>query len=210
MTGKTHTAVGMATALMVTRPTRPVDIVAALTLGAMGGLMPDIDVQTSEIAKIYRYISAASWVILLLATLMHRFDFGAAYHRYAGSDYYTILCGVVGLMIYMYIGCNTEHRTFTHSLLGTFLASFCVYSMGIGYTDAFAAGYVSHLILDLLNYRDVHILWPFKGFSLRLCSASGRVNSAVRIIALSVIALFLVGYVARYSFLSSIILRRFY
>ena len=87
-----------------------------------------------------------------------------------------IVLGILFLIVCTY-GKDQPHRSFMHSLVAGFMLNCCV---NIVYPDAgpyFAVAFLSHLALDLLNYKRVKIFWPLKkGYSLRFCSADGWVN----------------------------------
>lgn len=66
------------------------------------------------------------------------------------------------------------HRGWTHSLVGLVLFStLLLFVFSIDIAMAFAAGYLSHLLLDMLNPAGVRIFWPFP-LSLRFCSIPSR------------------------------------
>ena len=47
-------------------------------------------------------------------------------------------------------------------------------------TPYFSAAMLSHILIDLLNRRNVRLLYPLKkGFCLGICSADGMVNRAL-------------------------------
>lgn len=49
------------------------------------------------------------------------------------------------------------------SILGLFLTSVCVYMIAPFFVPYFVAGFLSHVGIDLLNRRHVHLLYPIHG-----------------------------------------------
>ena len=79
----------------------------------------------------------------------------------------------------------SSHRSFTHSFLalGFLMAAFYfLYAPLIPYV---AAGFLSHMFLDLLNKKPVEIFYPYKkGVCLRLFSADGLANRLICTVSL--------------------------
>lgn len=92
------------------------------------------------------------------------------------------MAGIALLAALTFLGARTEHRSFTHSFAG--MAAFCA-SAWLAFpamAPYFAAGYASHLALDLPNRKGMRLLWPAKAeFCLGLCRADGAVNAAVAV-----------------------------
>lgn len=66
------------------------------------------------------------------------------------------------------------HRGWTHSLMGLILFSAPLLSVfNTEIALAFAAGYISHLLLDMLNPAGVRIFWPIP-LTLRFCSIPSK------------------------------------
>ena len=60
----------------------------------------------------------------------------------------------------------------------------------------FAIGYVAHILADMLNKKEIKILYPIKkGISLRLCSADGNVDKFLFIGSVGIIILKYVSYI---------------
>ncbi len=52
----------------------------------------------------------------------------------------------------------------------------------------FLIGFMSHLILDILNYKGVQLLWPCKkSFKLELCHSDGIVNLLLMLADIAII-----------------------
>ena len=82
-----------------------------------------------------------------------------------------------------FLGGHTDHRSFTHSLVA--MAAFCgaAWMVCEPLLPYFAAGYASHLVLDLMNTQPIKLFWPInKGVCLGLCHAKGMVNTVLLVV----------------------------
>lgn len=181
MMGKTHIAAGVAasTALLTFVPAfSDAPITAALIGGAAGGIFSDVDVESNDYCKDALYARIIAGIIIVLSFLidwiMHLgvCDY-IAFHNYRleiiGVGCFACIC-LVGAFV-------SKHRTFTHSLLAMILtgASLALFCWPL--VPFYLAGFISHLILDILNKQEVQILFPLgDGFCLGLCYAKGVVN----------------------------------
>ena len=67
-----------------------------------------------------------------------------------------------------------------HSFAGWFLLGSLTGLIYPAVTPYFSAAMLSHILIDLLNRRNVRLLYPLKkGFCLGICSADGMVNRAL-------------------------------
>ena len=116
-------------------------------------------------------------VIGLMLFLEYKFHLGIYDRLMKNSSIMRVLTGGILFLVICTYGKDQPHRSFMHSLVAGFMLTCCV---NIVYPDAgpyFAVAFLSHLALDLLNYKRVKIFWPLKkGYSLRFCSADGWVN----------------------------------
>ena len=116
-------------------------------------------------------------VIGLMLFLEYKFHLGIYERLMKNSSIMRVLTGGILFLIICTYGKDQPHRSFMHSLVAGFMLTCCV---NIVYPDAgpyFAVAFLSHLALDLLNYKRVKIFWPLKkGYSLKFCSADGWVN----------------------------------
>ena len=116
-------------------------------------------------------------VIGLVLFLEYKFHLGIYDRLMKNSSIMRVLTGGILFLVICTYGKDQPHRSFMHSLVAGFMLTCCV---NIVYPDAgpyFAVAFLSHLALDLLNYKRVKIFWPLKkGYSRRFCSADGWVN----------------------------------
>ncbi len=200
MTGRTHVAVGAAAGLVVAsllgQAEAAAELALAATVGALGGLLPDLDVRdpAHPLRDRISRVLAAVLLVGLVALCVLRWDVGAA--ALAGPG--RVAAGVVGLVALCCAARLSAHRSFSHSLLalvGFALATWLAFPPAAA---VLAAGYASHLVLDLLNHRPLRLLWPLRrGVCLGLCHTGGVVDACCLaggiLVAASVVASFATG-----------------
>ena len=156
MLGRTHFVVGIAAGLAVCHPGTLPALLAGIGVSALGGVLPDIDSGTSTAHKDADRIMAVCAVAAGFAVVSE-----AVFH--------------VGL--YSRLVENEPHRSFMHSIPALVVLAACILQIFPDAGQYFAAGFASHLLIDLLNRRRVRLFYPLgKGFCLNLCSSRGLVN----------------------------------
>lgn len=178
--GKTHISMGIASAVLITQPSTVGGCIVAIVGGSAGGIICDIEVHSNRYmrdALHARIIVAAVAAVSLLADALMR---GPITSYIKQTDVTILLVGaavVVGVSIF---GRFQAHRTFTHSLLALLLLTAGVAMVCLPLTVAFAIGFLSHVLLDLLNKKRVQLLYPSKvgNLCLGLCYANRIVNKA--------------------------------
>ena len=178
MLGKTHFFIGISTALAVLQPQSVPVLVTGISAAAVGSVISDIDSGTSQAHQEADKVMAVTVsVIGLMLFLEYKFHLGIYERLMKNSSIMRVLTGGILFLIICTYGKDQPHRSFMPSLVAGFMLNCCV---NIVYPDAgpyFAVAFLSHLALDLLNYKRVKIFWPLKkGYSLRFCSADGWVN----------------------------------
>ena len=178
MLGKTHVAVGVATALAVLHPTGISGCMCAVAGGALGGWISDIDVRESGRAHDV-WQGAVMAVGASIAALGYDTYKGGSALSYVMSHVgpQTVFAVVV-LFALCVMGARSPHRSFTHSFLGMALFVLTVQVLCAPLAMAFAVGFASHIALDVLNHRRVRLLYPIgRGWVLGICHSSGIVNN---------------------------------
>lgn len=178
MLKKTHSAVGVATALAVIRPNNLVELVVGTGIASIGALICDIDVGTSESHKDADKITFFTVLaIIVIAVLESMFQIGIYQSLMKNASIARIISGSLIFIGVCAVGKEQPHRSFMHSLLALAILSVAVYIIYPIATPYFAVGFASHIAIDLLNFKKVKVLYPLKaGFSLKLCKAGGIVN----------------------------------
>lgn len=197
MMGKTHVSVGVATALLVTQPVTLGGFSVAVIGGAIGGIISDMEVRSNpkfRDALHARFIALGLTVVFLLVDVITQ---GLIITSFLENSSLRLITGSAILIALVIFGRSTSHRTFTHSLLGLISLSAGVWLLCPPLTTAFVAGFISHVLLDLLNKQPIQIFYPIKKgkFCLKLFYANGVMNTVFLILGI-VGSLFWAGRVA--------------
>ena len=165
MMGKTHLFIGAASALACAAPYTKEGCLAAIIGGTVGGIISDIDIKSKPTKMMALGIVAVSLLVDWIV------DGGIlAYMRNCNRE--NLLIGICLFMILCVIGAFQDHREFTHSLFALCLFSFSVGLFCRPVFPAFAVGFASHILLDILNKKPLRLFFPSqKGVCLRLCYA---------------------------------------
>ena len=192
MMSKTHIAVGVAAALAVAQTGSAESCVAAVVGGSIGGIIADCDITPS---RAHKDALVGRIIVVAVAAAAMALDW---WYEAGVCDYLVENLGawlIVGLALFAaltFVGGHTDHRSFTHSLLG--MGAFCgaAYLVCAPLLPYFAAGYASHLALDVTNKQGIQLFWPFKAnASLGLCRAKGAANAAVMVLGIAAAAILL-------------------
>lgn len=178
MTGKTHWAVGTAAALCVGQPENIREWVLCVGAAAVGAVICDVDVTTSDSRETLNKITV---VAVLAAAAVGAADawwhLGIIRNFDRESNLFRLAVGFAVFLAVCTFGKNQPHRSFMHSFLGWFVLGTLTELIYPAMTPYFSAAMMSHMAIDLLNRRNVRLLYPLKkGFSFGLCSADGMVN----------------------------------
>lgn len=193
MMSRTHIAVGIAAALAVAPTGSPEAAVAALIGGSLGGVIADCDITPSKAhrdALVGRLLVAA----IAAASLALDWRFGIGICDYLLDNLgIRLIAGVALFCALTFAGAHSDHRSFTHSLLA--MAAFCLATWLAcePLLPYFAAGYASHLLLDLTNTRGISLFYPSGDkVGLDWCSAKGPANDALLVLGISAATLLFV------------------
>ena len=178
MLGKTHMAVGVAAGLVVMHPQNIQELIVGTGTLAVGSVISDIDIGTSdshkEADKIIALAGLACFAVAAAEATMH---LGIYDRLMRNSSLMRILAGVAAFLLLCAFGKEQQHRSFMHSIPALVLLTGCVEIIFPLAAPYFAVGFVSHLALDLCNRRDERLLYPLKwGLSFGVCSSKGLVN----------------------------------
>lgn len=185
MLGKTHIATGIASSLLVLQPSNTSELLATVTGGLIGGWICDIDCRDSNIDE-----GAIEGFILTVvfggALLLLDNKLGAGM-----CDFFLTNFGIkslIGLIIFAMCciyGFSSSHRTFMHSIIGFALMTFSTSLFCFPITYAFAIGFISHILLDVLNKRGLQLFFPLKAkVCTNTCYSDGKENDFIFVITL--------------------------
>lgn len=178
MLGKTHMTVGIAATLAITRPASLAELVLAAGIGGVGAVISDIDVGTSESHKDANKIIAMATITMIgIGALDYYFQLGIWNRIKSNRTVYQMLIAAfvfLGICVY---GKEQPHRSFMHSFLAMLLLSGVIAVIYPGAVIYFAIGFLSHLTLDIFNYKKVRLCYPSKkGICFRMFHAHGMAN----------------------------------
>lgn len=178
--GKTHLFMGITAAAVLTQPDTVGGCLAVLMGGAAGGVLSDIDVKPGKGRRDdpdARLMAGGICVLALMADYLMGSGITAELNTRGREQLYL---GAGCLILLCLFGYFQPHREFTHSFLALALFSGTVGLISPTIQPAFAAGFFSHIALDVLNKKPVRLLFPIgTGFCLKLCYADKTVNRAL-------------------------------
>jgi len=158
MTGKTHMAIGMAIGFTLSFK-KPIDTqLAIITASTIGALAPDLDHPKGELNQ----------KLLLINNNLFKTAFYLSIgliFLYIYSQNKSPLFIIIGLFSFALAASN--HRSFTHSILGIILFSaiikFTLMEYGLSpIYKGFIIGYVSHLLADYFTAKGIKLFYPIK------------------------------------------------
>lgn len=180
MMSKTHIAIGLASAVTVLNPVTARNAAMVVAGAAVGSLICDIDSRSrpkERDALIGRLIVC----LIVVAVAVYAAGHGLLKTGSSFSVSQEQAAGLIILLVTGLVAAILPHRSFSHSILALVL-----YFAGLSMIfpqilcEAFAVAFISHLALDLLNKKDVKLLWPVpKGICLHLCYADGIMNKVL-------------------------------
>lgn len=193
MDGRTHAALGAATALVVIRPTKPEDLIATAAVGAFAGILPDVDISGSKVSRVIRSIIGGFISIVAFFIIQAQVTGTTVIDSINKSGFATNIIGLAILIAFSFYGASQPHRGFTHSFVAAAIASFSAYLIFAKLLPAFIVGYLSHLGIDYFNKKGEQFLWPLEDRRcLGLCTANGVAALSTRMVSYFVC----IGYAA--------------
>lgn len=200
MMGKTHIFIGTAAALALTFADTPLEILSALAGGAVGGMMPDTDLDSIKNIRDINTKAIAGTIAGICFIIDFFFKCGMI-ESIKNSNHTVAIVGLAAFIVLYFIGAAADHRSFTHSLFATVLYSMAVGMMCRPLAIPFAIGFLAHIILDCTNKKGVKVLYPSKKkFRLKWFYASKKANIAFYYIGIALTVVFGVMSVVRWIF----------
>lgn len=178
MTYKAHAtiATGMATMLMHSNDIKY--MIGGSILAIAGALIVDIDSANSKASSYFRTMLSYGVVIVVLNIILK---------LYIGIDIFNnvlqnneikhLVIPVALLLILLVIGSRTKHRKVVHSFLFLVIYTIPIYMLVGPLYVWFSVGYLTHILVDLLNEKEERLFFPLKkGFCFGLCKSNGIVD----------------------------------
>lgn len=184
MMGKTHMVCGTACALCVLQPTTIREWIICTGAAAIGAVISDIDVTTSDSRETLNKVTVLSVLIVIaMYYLEYRWHLGIARNFNRESSLFRLVMGFAVFLGICTFGKNQPHRSFMHSFVGLASLSAVLYFVYPPLAMPFAVAMFSHIVLDIFNRRRVRLFYPLRGgFCLRMCSANGLVSRTLFVV----------------------------
>lgn len=177
MLSKAHIAVGMAAAFTVTGPETIPEALPVIAGGALGCLVCDIDCETKAEKKDSSRWRIVMLIVAIAALIEDDLIGGGMWASLEERGGYMWFIGLAGFMLTCTFAGISKHRGFSHSLPALALMTGFAWLVFPQTALPFAAAFISHLALDITNYRPVMLFWPAKtGVKLGWFHADGLAN----------------------------------
>lgn len=176
----THIAAGVSAALLFARPQGVLPAAGVVLAAVCGSVISDIDADRSWARKqadvLICAAAAGSEAVVLAAAVSGQI--GSVMDAIGAAGCIGKLAAWALAVILCLFGMRQEHRWFMHSLTAGAALTACVYAaLSMQQACAFLAAFLSHLILDLMNHKELRLFWPSKkGLCFHLCASDGSVN----------------------------------
>ncbi len=181
MGGSTHLVIGASVAVLAARPSSTSELIIATAVGAAGGLLADVDTDNSKAAHVVR--SALFALTAGVGFILYK-------HGSVGAEIYefikrnilvnltnTQIIAACTFMALLFIGTFQKHRHLTHSIEYALCISVSMYFMNPALALPMFAAMMSHMILDIFNYKAVLISYLFNFRTcFKLCKSQGSIN----------------------------------
>lgn len=194
MMRNTHLTMGIASAVAFTNPKTVSECLVAVMGGVIGGLICDIDIWDNGYKSrnfFERFIAVKITGIILLFDFL--FKMGTCEYILNRNKKFLLIGGIL-LGVLCFIGIKSAHRTFTHSFTGLALFSIAFWFIYPPIVYSFMFGFLSHMLLDLLNKKKIRLFYPKKfGLCFGVCYADGIVNTILMYIGTLVSFLLIVN-----------------
>ncbi len=186
MQGKTHVAVGITLGVIFANPANLFELAATVGTSYFGSIVSDLDVDSNRDSKA-TYLCRKTLIPVIIGAVAITFV-AELITKGMVTNYITshesLYAAIIAFFLFIALcrfGATQKHRTFLHSIPGGILLSACAYFIWPYLLFPFAIGYVSHVALDLLNYKKVSLFYPshIGKCCLRICEGSGKTDNAL-------------------------------
>ena len=184
MMSKTHLAVGIAASLAAA-PATVEGLCFALMGGSVGSLICDIDRNSERPARDYKQGWGIAFTVFFAAFMHKSYVYWQNFRAETIFSNPVVLVCLGLLAVLLLFSANGPHRGFSHSLLMFLASSVLVFFINRQTSLFYGIGFLTHLLLDVVNKKSVRIFWPAKGVCLNWFYADGLAN---RILLLAGIA----------------------
>lgn len=175
MMSKTHIAVGLAASLAAA-PATMEGLSYALMGGAIGSLICDIDRSSEKPSKDVKQGWGIAFTVFFTAFMHRSYAYWQTFKTENLLSHPLNLLLFALLIILLLIAINGEHRGFSHSLLMLAASAALIYFISKKTCLFYIIGYLTHILLDVLNRKPVRVFYPAKGVCLNWFYADGIAN----------------------------------
>ena len=214
MEGRTHVTVGIASALVILRPQTIPGVLCTIAGSLFGSIICDLDhFRKREAMNLqgdkYSYQKVVYGLIIAAVFMLLDYYAGDGASAYVMNHWNaTTLFSVMAFFFCWLFGMTTSHRTFMHSFLAGTVFSGTLWYACRPLAYPFATGFLSHIVLDLLNQKKIRLLWPLPyGFCLGMFPSDGKLNSFLEAVGM-ICSVYLASFFAVKSFINSSLSRR--
>lgn len=181
-------AAGIAATVAISRPATLAELVLAVGVGGVGAVISDIDIGSSESHKDADKVIAMTTITMIgIGVLDYFFSLGIWNKMTSNRTVYQMLIAMLAFIGICVYGKEQPHRSFMHSFLAMILLSAIIAVIYPGAVIYFVIGFLSHLVLDIFNYKKVRLFYPLKkGICFRIFHARGMANDIIFIIGVIV------------------------
>ena len=195
MLSKTHLAIGLASTITILAPDTAQELCPVIVGASWGSIICDIDCKFSKSKDAVLGRSIAG-VLTAGAMYEDAVSNGPMFSFWQKAPIIPLVIATIVFLITAYFARESEHRFFSHSLIAFALFAGSIFFICRPVVLPFILGYASHLILDMLNFRPVHSLYPMKkGYSIKWRKAKSRANTVIMAIG----CIWLIGVCALYA-----------
>ena len=175
MMSKTHIAVGIAASLAAA-PATAEGLSFALMGGAIGSLICDIDRNSDRPSRDVRQGWGIAFTVFFTAFMHESYAYWQTFRAETIFSNPLLLVCLGLLVVLLLFAINGAHRGFSHSLLMFLASSVLVFFINRQTSLFYAVGFLTHLLLDILNKKPVRVFYPAKGVCLGWFYADGLAN----------------------------------
>ncbi len=188
---KTHLAIGLAASLAAAPPTAE-GLSYALMGGAIGSMICDIDRGSTRPTKDLKQGWGLAFTIFFTAFMHKSYAYWQSFKaEHLLSNPLLLIC--LGLLIVLLMASiNGTHRGFSHSLLMFAGSSVLIYFISRKTCLFYCIGFLTHLLLDVMNKKPVQVFYPAKGVCLSLFYANGLANRVLLLLGTGAAAALLI------------------
>lgn len=191
MMSKTHLSVGIAASLLLA-PATPEGLAYALMGGTIGSLICDIDRSSERPSRDVKQGWTIAFTIFFSAFMYGSYAHWQTFRAETIFSDPKILISLFLMIVLMLFAINGAHRGFSHSLLMFAGSSVLVFFISRQTCLFYMIGFLSHILLDLLNRKPVRVFFPAKGFCLGWFYVDGIANRVLMLLGMGAAAALLI------------------